>query len=157
MQRGTCCHLPRKSNSTDTFTQGSTWVFQTYIHPFFSQNETEIDASLVAAQANLLAFVQSSLNKVWERALGAAGAQGATGQASSGPSTPDQSHKADPLAFAKGLWNTYGPTVVGAMQSQSNGSASGASVHTPAQEAQRRLSPQPQTSPSPSFPEPEVY
>lgn len=76
--------------------------------------------------------------------------------------TPGQPAAANPIGLAKGIWDAYGPSVLGAIQkgAQSNGfaTASGASVRSPGQEAEAGLSPRPEhTATPPAFPEPQVY
>ncbi|PPQ62987.1 hypothetical protein CVT24_006093 [Panaeolus cyanescens] len=46
-------------------TQGSTWVYETYLQPLFAKNEAELDAGIVAIQRNILAFVQAKLAALW--------------------------------------------------------------------------------------------
>ena len=46
--------------------QGSTYIYTTYIQPFFSKNERDLDAGLVAMQRNALAFIQAKATSLWD-------------------------------------------------------------------------------------------
>ncbi|KAF5312646.1 hypothetical protein D9619_002888 [Psilocybe cf. subviscida] len=47
-------------------TQGSTYIYTTYLQPFFSKNERDLDAGLVAMQRNVLAFIQAKATSLWD-------------------------------------------------------------------------------------------
>ncbi|TFK77262.1 hypothetical protein BDN72DRAFT_737471, partial [Pluteus cervinus] len=42
-------------------TEGSTYIFDTYMHPLFIKNEAELDAWVSASQQNIVAFLQDKL------------------------------------------------------------------------------------------------
>jgi len=92
-------------------TQGSTWIFVNVINPYLISKEAEIDAGIVAAQANILTFLQTRITALtqvlWDAATNASAA-GAPGSAAG--AAPD------PLSIAKGLWSTYGPALAAAFQ-----------------------------------------
>ncbi|EMD41926.1 hypothetical protein CERSUDRAFT_90515 [Gelatoporia subvermispora B] len=98
-------------------TQGSTWIFHTYLHPYFAKNEASIDAGIAAAQSNALTFVQTRLTALWQILwdLATKGAPAAQGQAQ-GTITSGVRAAPNPLDMAKGLWNSFGPSVLGAFQ-----------------------------------------
>ncbi|KAI0785461.1 TB2/DP1, HVA22 family-domain-containing protein [Irpex lacteus] len=106
--------------------QGSTFIYQTYIQPFFRNNEADIDAAITAASNNTLAFAQAKLAGLWEAvwklatgnnpnaaqaASGAAGGQQPQGQ-SSAPSA------ASVFAMGQNLFQAYGAGAFGALQRQ---------------------------------------
>jgi receptor expression-enhancing protein 1/2/3/4 len=107
------------------FVQGSTFIYQTYVQPFFLKNEAEIDAAITAAQTNTIAFAQAKLTALWEtlwqiatknkpataQAAQAPGTQGPQGQ-SSAPSP------ASVFAMGQNLFQTYGTGAFGALQRQ---------------------------------------
>ncbi|KAK7059112.1 hypothetical protein VNI00_001737 [Paramarasmius palmivorus] len=45
--------------------QGSTFIYTSYLAPFFTKNEHEIDAGIASIQSNVLAFAQSKLASLW--------------------------------------------------------------------------------------------
>ncbi|KAH8099364.1 TB2/DP1, HVA22 family-domain-containing protein [Cristinia sonorae] len=145
-------------------TQGSTWVYNTYLDPLLAKNEADIDAGITAAQTNILNFLQAQVKKAWETLwrlmTGAAVASQQDQNPANPSSTPAQPPSAapNPFALAKGLWGAYGPSVVGVMQRYTQSSA--AVSATASSEAQRpNLTPVPSsqstTSAGPSFPEPQ--
>lgn len=103
-------------------TQGSTWVYKTYLQPFFSENEAEIDAGISSAHTSILAFVQSRLAQLWDvlQKL-SAGHQGVQQEQVNGehPAGASQPASVDPLGVARGLWNYYGTSVTGLFQKRS--------------------------------------
>ncbi|KAF9479713.1 hypothetical protein BDN70DRAFT_786350, partial [Pholiota conissans] len=46
-------------------TQGSTYVYTTYLQPFLSRNEADLDAGIIAMQRNVVIFIQGKLSTVW--------------------------------------------------------------------------------------------
>jgi hypothetical protein len=121
--------------------QGSTWVYQSYVEPYFRKNEANIDKAIADAQTQTVTFMQSRLAIIWETVIGllnngagrqqpqsgTPGAPGGSGQpasggASNGPATP----AAPWIAAAQGLWSAYGPAVMGAINR--GGQASAAST-----------------------------
>ncbi|KZT75045.1 hypothetical protein DAEQUDRAFT_742414 [Daedalea quercina L-15889] len=95
-------------------TQGSTWVYQIFLHPYLTKNEANIDVSIAAAKANIIAFVQSRFATLWQRFVEAATkAASSTGAQSQGQhEVPPTS----PIDVAKGLWSAYGPALMGSLQ-----------------------------------------
>ncbi|KAI0673339.1 TB2/DP1, HVA22 family-domain-containing protein [Trametes maxima] len=98
-------------------TQGSTWVYQTYLQPFLLKNQADIDASIAAAQTNVLTFVQSRLQVFWQtfwdlatKASANANQAGTPGAASAQPAG------GNPVELARSLWSSYGSSLIGAFQ-----------------------------------------
>ncbi|KII93764.1 hypothetical protein PLICRDRAFT_58830, partial [Plicaturopsis crispa FD-325 SS-3] len=95
-------------------TQGSTFVYKSYLQPFFTKNEAELDAGIVSAQKNTVTFVQTRLSALFDIVLSLLSKQPAAGQQPAGsagqPAGPTLS-----LENAMGLWRTYGPSVMGAI------------------------------------------
>jgi len=104
--------------------QGSTFIYQNYMQPFFSKNETELDAGIASFQNNVFAFVQSRLSSVLEifwsivNKTPAARQPGAPGSAQQQPGGAGGFN----VGAAMGLWKAYGPAVMGGL-SRSSGSA----------------------------------
>ena len=95
-------------------------MYQTYFHPFLTKNQADIDASITAAQSNALTFVQSRLQVFWQTFWDLATknqARAPTGAPGAAPSAPQQPAGAANYAeLARGLWSSYGSSVVGALQ-----------------------------------------
>ncbi|KJA25865.1 hypothetical protein HYPSUDRAFT_160465, partial [Hypholoma sublateritium FD-334 SS-4] len=47
-------------------TQGSTYVYTTYLQPFFARNEADLDAGIIAIQRNVVTFIQGKLSGIWD-------------------------------------------------------------------------------------------
>jgi len=152
--------------------QGSTFIYQTYLQPFFSKNETELDAGIVSFQNNIWVFVQTRLSSLIGIAWSVVSKTPAFGQAAA-PVTGQQPVVAPTGGFtmdsALGLWRSYGPAVMGGLsragagQPVSSSSASSTSLQpNPAPNAERRPSYSsinsagtPHSDAAPSFPEPQ--
>ncbi|KAI0328152.1 hypothetical protein GY45DRAFT_1207974, partial [Cubamyces sp. BRFM 1775] len=104
-------------------TQGSTWVYTTYLQPFLLKNQADIDASIAAAQTNALAFVQSRLQVFWQTfwdLATRASANPAQARAPGAPGAPAGQQPAAagayPVDLARSLWASYGSSLLGAFQ-----------------------------------------
>jgi receptor expression-enhancing protein 1/2/3/4 len=95
--------------------QGSTYVYKTCLEPWFSKNEADLDVAMVSAQTNVVAFcrtrIAALLDFVWSFL---------NNTPVSGQSTPDGDAQKPAAALTisvdhlKGLWTTYGPSVLAA-------------------------------------------
>ncbi|KAE9408273.1 hypothetical protein BT96DRAFT_962922 [Gymnopus androsaceus JB14] len=112
--------------------QGSTFVYTSYLQPFFAKNEKDIDAGIVSTQSNVLLFAQTRLYALWELlwsvlnktpAAGQPPSQG-NGQQSAAPQQPAIS-----LDAAMGLFKTYGPSLLNSLKPAA--ASSGSSAPTP--------------------------
>jgi len=98
-------------------TQGSTYIYGTYLQPFFVKNESELDAGILSIQRKTLFFVQARLAAVWQIVLGALNKNAAAGQQATG--TPGQAPAPAAglsMESAMGLFRTYGPSLMSAFQ-----------------------------------------
>jgi len=100
-------------------TQGSNFIYTQYLQPFFAKNESHIDSGIITMQANVLSFVQTRLAMVWEFVWGVINKTPATGQPSAAGGSPQQASAPSLM----GLWQTYGPTLVSALQPAAKPSA----------------------------------
>lgn len=48
------------------FSQGSTYIYNAYLQPFFLRNEANLDAGIVAMQKSILSFVQEKVTALWD-------------------------------------------------------------------------------------------
>ncbi|KIM47844.1 hypothetical protein M413DRAFT_22437 [Hebeloma cylindrosporum] len=69
-------------------TQGSTYVYNTYLQPFLLRNETDLDAGIVTIQRNILTFIQGKLSAAWDLVVSNRNAQ--TQSANPGMGAPSQ-------------------------------------------------------------------
>ncbi|KAJ6574942.1 TB2/DP1, HVA22 family-domain-containing protein [Mycena capillaripes] len=141
-------------------TQGSTYIYQMYLQPFFSRNEADLDADILSIQLRTFSFAQEKLAALWAIVWGVLNKNAAPGQQATG--TPGQSPPAPgaglSLDSAMGLFRTYGPSLMNALQP--------AAAATPASSANPTPSPAPSASTTsyfeppaaehrgPAFPEP---
>ncbi|KAH9836958.1 TB2/DP1, HVA22 family-domain-containing protein [Rhodofomes roseus] len=95
-------------------TQGSTWVFQMFVHPYLSKNEANIDASIAAAKANIVAFIQSRFATLWQSFVDAA--TKAAANAGAQPQGQSGAPPTSPIDMARGLWSAYGPALMNGLQ-----------------------------------------
>ncbi|KAJ7786136.1 TB2/DP1, HVA22 family-domain-containing protein [Mycena metata] len=99
-------------------TQGSTFIYQMYLQPFFSKNEVELDAGIMNIQRKTLSFAQARFATLWQALWSAINKNAATGQQA--PPTPGQAPPAPggglSMESAMGLFRTYGPSLMGALQ-----------------------------------------
>lgn len=155
-------HLPHSHTSQHLINrQGSTYIYNVYLKPFFIKNEADLDAGIVSAQRNALGFVQTRVNTAWEFILNL------LNKSPSSPpvdGVPGQQQAQRPAAFdsVMGLWKTYGPAVMGAIQgskpastpgSTPSATASSTSIQTPSAFDRR---PSSEASLPPAFPEPQL-
>ncbi|KIK70782.1 hypothetical protein GYMLUDRAFT_254107 [Collybiopsis luxurians FD-317 M1] len=143
--------------------QGSTFIYDSYVQPFFAKNEKEIDAGIVSIQANVLSFIQIRLYALWELLWSVLNKQPPTGQPPANQSNSPNGQGAAPgisLDTALGLFKTYGPSLLNSLKPAGppNSSAPTPPSLTPmasSSSVSTTTSATPQTeAPPPPFPEP---
>ncbi|TEB32695.1 hypothetical protein FA13DRAFT_1763783 [Coprinellus micaceus] len=99
-------------------TQGSTYIYLSHLHPFFSTHEAQIDATLASLKARAKAFLQERLRLLWE---GVAAAIGQQSQQQATPfsedvaqsaATPSAATPGGPAQLLGSLWTSYGPGIM---------------------------------------------
>ncbi|KAF7799344.1 hypothetical protein EIP86_010576 [Pleurotus ostreatoroseus] len=162
-------------------TQGSTWVYNTYVQPFFHKNEADLDAGILSAQTKTFAFVQSKIGGLWDALWRLATANGVPPSASqaqsSGPTqdtTQPPAGRANLYALGANLFHTYGPWAMGALSKAAGSTQAAPAAHTPGvspsatpqsqntptpgmQQRKSYMSGEDQNGPAPSFPTPQHY
>jgi receptor expression-enhancing protein 1/2/3/4 len=97
-------------------TQGATYLYKTYLQPFYESNTQNIDAAIASAKTSSLGFVQSTIAAIWAsiinrltsaQAAGNQNADPAPGQ----PGNPAQNNVNEAI---NGLWKQWGPAVLSA-------------------------------------------
>ncbi|KAI8990470.1 TB2/DP1, HVA22 family-domain-containing protein [Trametes punicea] len=102
-------------------TQGSTWVYTTYLQPFLLKNQADIDASIAAAQTNVLTFVRSRLQVFWQTFWDLATRASAQQRDPTQQQQQQQQQQqapggTNPVELARSLWVSYGSSLLGAFQ-----------------------------------------
>lgn len=103
------CSLPQ--------TQGAIYLYDFYLQPFFSRNETEIDAHIASARANILTFLQARLSGLFQavtQGLSQAQTQAAQNAEARGK-PPPQPVIGVPAQLAQNIWSTVGGIVAGSI------------------------------------------
>ncbi|TFK30813.1 hypothetical protein FA15DRAFT_684022 [Coprinopsis marcescibilis] len=103
-------------------TQGSTFIYKNYVQPFLTKNEAALDEGINALQSNALAFIQQKVTDILgliTRSLNKQGAAQGQGQQNGQPAIP--------LQTVANLWQSYGPSVLGALGTPA--AATGANAH----------------------------
>ncbi|KAJ7071191.1 hypothetical protein C8F01DRAFT_975052 [Mycena amicta] len=133
-------------------TEGSTYVFDTWLAPWLSQHETALDADILAIQGNVLSFVRARLASLWQFVSAALNKSAVAGQQAPGSTqTPASGIN---LESAMGLFRTFGPALMTAFQPAAPATpptASSTSIQVP-NAAQRAPVP---ADVAPPFPEPQ--
>ncbi|CCM03117.1 uncharacterized protein FIBRA_05238 [Fibroporia radiculosa] len=133
-------------------TQGSTWVYKSFVDPYLISKEAEIDAGIVQAKANIIAFLQDRTSAIWQSFLEFAASQlGQTQNAVAPGSAPP-----NPMAMAQGLFSTL--TLLGNLPAHQRPTASPAysssSIHS-VESSDSSAASSSYSSEAPVFPEPE--
>jgi len=61
-----CLEPTSSCNLIHCHIQGSTYIYMTFLEPFFRQNERELDSGIVTLQLNVLTFLQAKLAALWD-------------------------------------------------------------------------------------------
>jgi len=154
------------------FWKGSTFIYQNYLQPFFSKNETELDAGITSFQNYIWVFVQTRLSGlidiIWSLVNKTPASRQPTGPGTSQqPSSVAGSFTID---AALGLWKAYSPAVLGGIsRSSDNGQPSTSAPQPNAFPDTQRMpsdsyikstpagTPNSHSSAAPSFPEPQHF
>ncbi|CAG7847354.1 Protein YOP1 {ECO:0000256/RuleBase:RU362006} [Serendipita indica DSM 11827] len=103
-------------------TQGSTYIYQAYVKPFFTKNTENIDKAIASSRTNAIGFVQSSLQALWAFIIGRlTNAQQAAAQNQGpAPGQPGNPAQNGPLQGILGLAQQMGPAGLAALGSLLN-------------------------------------
>jgi len=108
-------HLLFSSLNNILLCQGSTYIYKSYLQPFFTKNETELDAGIVTVQRNVFLFLKARFSRLWEIIVAMLNKLPASGQASQS-GVPQPSPALPSLESVTGLWKAYAPTLLSALQ-----------------------------------------
>ncbi|KAI9461761.1 TB2/DP1, HVA22 family-domain-containing protein [Boletus coccyginus] len=108
-------------------TQGSAYVYKTCLEPWFSQNEANLDVAMASAHTNAIAFCMTRITALLDRVWSLLNKTSLTGQPSPSGDAQNPAYPLAPLDHLKGLWTTYGPSVVAAFAPKDTSDAHGSS------------------------------
>lgn len=94
-------------------TQGSTFVYDTYLKPFFVKNHNSIDSGIISIQGSIITFIHTRLYAVWELLWSVINKTPPPGQPPAAAPPPAAGFSVE---SAMGLWHTYGPSLLSAIQ-----------------------------------------
>jgi len=113
-------------------TQGSTYIYVTYLQPFFVKNEADLDADILSIHQKTLAFAQTQLAALWQFVVGVLTKNTSAGQQASATPGPAPTPGASlSLESAMGLFRTYGPSFINALQPAAAAAAPATAPTTP--------------------------
>ena len=106
-------------------------MYQSYLEPFFRQNEQELEQGILSAQSTVVTFVQAKFQTIWEAIWNAVNKNPTNGRPGAGAqgTSPRQSYQGQPGAApspydtARNLFNAYAPSVLGSLVSGTSGGA----------------------------------
>ncbi|CAK5264605.1 unnamed protein product [Mycena citricolor] len=132
-------------------TQGSTYIYDTYILPFMTRNEAEFDADIVTIQGNVFSFASVKFAIAWNALMGAANKnaaqQGQPGVAPAG---------APSMGAALDMFRAYAPAIASALRPASAPASAPAAVSPSVSPyASTASTPNAATEAAPPFPEPQ--
>jgi receptor expression-enhancing protein 1/2/3/4 len=94
--------------------QGSTYIYKTYLEPFLVQSESDIDASIASARDETFQFLQSRLSALWDIVYSLLNKTPVTPKKSPGGTPTNGSPIVAQKAFqsAQALWGAISPSSV---------------------------------------------
>lgn len=106
-------------------TQGSSYLYNTHLQPFFRTHETQIDSTLARVKARLYAFLQQRARMIWDQAAVAMGQAPTSHTTTSASRELEEEERVDaispptlanpmsgPMALVSTLWTSYGPGIL---------------------------------------------
>ena len=110
-------------------------MYQSYLEPFFRENEQDLDQGILSAQSAAITFVQSKFQAIWEAIWDAINRNPTNGRPGPGPQgpqrpgvpSPHQSYEGQPgtapspYDTARQLFNDYAPGVLGSLVGRAYG------------------------------------
>ncbi|KZT30719.1 hypothetical protein NEOLEDRAFT_1083032 [Neolentinus lepideus HHB14362 ss-1] len=137
-------------------TEGSTYVYKTYVEPFFTAKEANIDSGIEAAKTNALTFFQTRLAALWDLLWSIISKTPAAAQKTGADAKENSSSAAaNPLVTVQSLWTMYGSVVVGAVQRSTGVAQTTTSAQANGQSPPVHMEAAPNAVPSP-LPTPEI-
>ncbi|KAK0245669.1 TB2/DP1, HVA22 family-domain-containing protein [Armillaria nabsnona] len=117
-------------------TQGSTFVYDTYLKPFFVKNHNSIDSGIISIQGSIITFIHTRLYAVWELLWSVVNKTPPPGQPPAAAPPPAVGFSVE---SAMGLWRTYGPSLLSAIQTGNARAAPATPPVTPSASASSTL------------------
>ncbi|RDB29463.1 putative HVA22-like protein g [Hypsizygus marmoreus] len=100
-------------------TEGSTYIYITYLQPFLAEHESELDAGIVSIQSNILAFLKAHFLSLWEvvsNNLNKAAATDLPPASEAGQEGASTGTYPWSLPTVLGFWRTYGSSLTSMIQ-----------------------------------------
>jgi receptor expression-enhancing protein 1/2/3/4 len=94
--------------------QGSTFIYDSYLAPYFVRNEAAIDRNIATAEGSIIVFAQERIRAIWNfawNAISQAQNQAAQSEQVGGAAPAVGS----PAAIVGNLWRAYGATLMAGM------------------------------------------
>ncbi|KAJ7596863.1 TB2/DP1, HVA22 family-domain-containing protein [Mycena floridula] len=95
--------------------QGSTFIYQNYLQPFFAKNEAHIDSGIISMQSSVIAFAKTRLAMLWDLLWSVINKNTAANGQAGQPSAPGAAPPVN-LQSALGLLQNLAPALVSSMQ-----------------------------------------
>ncbi|KAF8140416.1 TB2/DP1, HVA22 family-domain-containing protein [Boletus edulis] len=92
-------------------TSGSTYLYKTYLEPWFSKNEADFDVAMASANTNAIAFCRTRISALFDFVWSFVNK---TPVSADGDPQEPAHPLAIPVDHIKGLWTAYGPSVLAA-------------------------------------------
>lgn len=145
------------SLSDSHVSQGSTFIYDSYLAPYFTRNEASIDAGIASAQGSLVVFLQDRAKGLWALVWSFVGQVQAAqvSQSQPGGATPAPG-TGSPADVVSNLWRTYGSSVVAGLTRAASGAPAPANPPA-ASPSERSSAPQSQSNTPASTPGAQQY
>ncbi|GJJ09852.1 hypothetical protein Clacol_004076 [Clathrus columnatus] len=129
-------------------TQGSTYIYNTYLGPYFQRNEVNFDRNIETAQTSIVLFAkeraQALIQFAWNAVTQAQAQVRSQQEANANPATAPPA--GSPAAVVSSLWKTYGSSIITGISRAAN-TAQGEELNV----AARAQTPQPGLQPRNSY------
>ncbi|KAI0030203.1 TB2/DP1, HVA22 family-domain-containing protein, partial [Vararia minispora EC-137] len=96
-------------------TEGSRYIYKSYLEPYYLQHEADIDQSIESVQTEGLAWLQAHLARLWEVVYSILSKTPIPEKVDQPPSQGGSAGSQNLSQGLQNLWSTYGPAIMGAL------------------------------------------